>query len=166
MSADDDLKQNEDFKQIPPPKGAPSGDSTESEKEADAGTTPFPSFPVKLPGKPIMHWSDNLKLPYFAFKLGPVVLPHHKFPKDPAHLRYFKCTPQQESQYDEYFANHLYKPLPPKQVVCGIGKHKITVNDLNTLAPGEWLNDTVITGYLDLLGNAVYIQDEEDKNPP
>jgi hypothetical protein len=164
MSADNDLIQNDDSKKIPPPQGAPSGDSTDSEMEVNAGTIPIPSSPVKLPGKPIMYWSENLKLPYFAFELGPVVLPHHKFPKDSAHLCHFKCTPQQEWHYNEYFANHLYKPLPPKQVVCQIGKHEITVNYLNTLALGEWLNDTIITGYLNLLGNTVYIQDEEDKN--
>jgi Ulp1 family protease len=37
---------------------------------------------------------------------------------------------------------------------------------LNTLEPAEWLNDTILTAYLDLLGNAVYAQNKEDKNLP
>jgi Ulp1 family protease len=47
-----------------------------------------------------------------------------------------------------------------------IGKTSVNVKSLNSLKPAEWLKDTILTAYLDLLGNEVYAHNKEDKNPP
>jgi Ulp1 family protease len=90
------------------------------------------------------------------------MLPHHKYLSDPTDRSQFECSSQLEPQYDEYFSNHLYKPLPPTQVFSRIGKRAVTVHDLNTLAPGKWLNDTILSTYLNLLGNAVYVMNKKE----
>jgi hypothetical protein len=69
-------------------------------------------------------------------------------------------------QYDEYFAKLPLNPLPEDQIVAKIGHQTVNVGQLNSLGPNKWLKGTILSAYLDLLGNKVYVHNEEDKNPP
>jgi hypothetical protein len=49
----------------------------------------------------------------------------------------------------------------------GIRCHNtVNVAQLNSLAPHKWLQGTILSAYLNLLGNEVYVHNEGDKNPP
>jgi hypothetical protein len=115
--------------------------------------------------KEIKYWSSKLEMPYFVHKTDPFEFLHYQFPALPGHTQHFEPADRMGKQYDDYFANVSTNPLPENQIVCRIGKTPVHVKSLNTLKPGAWLNDTILTAYLDLLGNAVYPQNQEDKNP-
>jgi hypothetical protein len=102
----------------------------------------------------------------FCQKTDLFELPHHQFPALSEHTKHFEPTNKMVKQYDEYFAHLSTNPLPENQMVSRIGKTSVNVKSLNTLHPGGWLNVTILTAYLDLLGNTVYAQNKEDKNPP
>jgi hypothetical protein len=135
-------------------------------------TTVPPAVPGDLPSpvrskiKEIKYWSSNLEKPYFLHKTDPFEFPHYQFPAHPGHTQHFEPTDRMRKQYDAYFANLSTNPLPEDQIVTMIGKTSVMVNSLNSLKPGEWLKDTILTAYLNLLGNAVYALNKEDKNPP
>ena len=132
----------------------------------------FPGFApdiidVDAISKPkILYWSENLKRPFFFKRTEKMVLPHDKFPSKPTDAEQFQATEQMDSRYTQYFSNHRYKPLPEEQSVAFIGKQQIMVKNLNTLENGEWLDGTIISGYLDLLGNAVYKLYKEEMEHP
>jgi hypothetical protein len=69
-------------------------------------------------------------------------------------------------QYAAYFSKLSTNPLPDDQIVARVGHITVNVAQLNSLAPNEWLQGTILSAYLDLLGNEVVVQNEEDKNPP
>jgi hypothetical protein len=125
-----------------------------------------PPSPVRSKLKEIKYWSSKLEKPYFLHKTDRFDFPHYQFPALPEHTQHFEPTDKMGKQYDEYFANLSTNPLPENQIVCRIGKTPVNVISLNTLQPAGWLNDTILTAYLDLLGNEVYAQNKEDKNPP
>jgi hypothetical protein len=107
-----------------------------------------------------------LEKPYLLHKTDPFDFPHYQFPGHSSHKQHFEPTDRMRKQYDEYFANLSTNPLPEDQIVSMIGKNSVNVKSLNSLQPAGWLKDTIVTAYLDLLGNTVYVQNEEDKNPP
>jgi hypothetical protein len=107
-----------------------------------------------------------LEKPYFVQKEDHFEFPHYQFPALSEHKKQFEPIDKMAKQYDEYFANLSTNPLPENQIVSMIGKTSVNVVSLNTLQPKGWLNDTILTAYLDLLGNTVYAQNKKDKNPP
>jgi hypothetical protein len=116
--------------------------------------------------KEIKYWSSNLKQPYFVYKTDPFEFPHDRFPAHPGHKNHFQPTQKTWKQYDDYFAKLKTNPLPEGQIVARVGHNTVNVAQLNSLAPNTWLFGTILSAYLDLLGNEVYVQNKEDKNPP
>jgi hypothetical protein len=186
LSADDDLPSGDESQGVK----SVSGNSTTTETSEDEAKNPSyqeaprlaniisqsqttvppavpgdPPSPVRSKIKEIKYWSSNLEKPYFLHKTDRFEFPHYQFPAHPGHTQHFKPTDRMRKQYDEYFANLSTNPLPEDQIVTMIGKTSVKVKSLNSLKPGEWLKDTILTAYLNLLGNEVYALNKEDKNP-
>jgi hypothetical protein len=139
---------------------------SQSQPQVPPAVASPPPSPVRSMRKEIKFWSANLEKPYFLHKTDPFEFPHYRFPALPGHKLHFQPTETMWKNYDKYFAGLSTNPLPEDQIVAKIGHQTVTVKGLNSLKQGEWLRGDILSAYLDLLGNEVYHQNREDKNPP
>jgi hypothetical protein len=149
----------------PPPLGLANTISQSQATVPPAVPIEFPS-PIRSTRKEIKYWSANLEKPYFVHKTDPFEFPHDRFPAHPGHQNHFQPSKIMWKQYDDYFAKLKTNPLPEGQIVARVRHNTVNVAQLNSMAPNTWLFGTILSAYLDLLGNEVYVQNEEDKNPP
>jgi Ulp1 family protease len=63
------------------------------------------------------------------------------------------CTEEMGTRYKTFFEPEVDKTLKHDHITARVGGQYIRINDLKTLGPGEWLNDTIIDQMTDVLAS-------------
>jgi hypothetical protein len=62
-------------------------------------------------------------------------------------------TKEMGTRYNTFFEPHVDKRFKDTQITARVGSQYIRMNNLKTLGPAEWLNDTIIDRMTDVLAS-------------
>jgi hypothetical protein len=102
-----------------------------------------------LPGK--HYHSDDIKEPVFETDTKKSSLTYKDWKGDCEHL--LVHTEEMGTRYKTFFEPQVDKRFKDAQITACVGSQYICINDLKTLGPAEWLNDTIIDQMTDVLAS-------------
>jgi hypothetical protein len=102
-----------------------------------------------LPGK--HYHSDDIKEPVFETDAKKSSLTYKDWKGDCEHL--VVHTEEMGTRYKAFFEPQVDRRFKDTQITARVGSQYIHINDLKTLGPVEWLNDTIIDRMMDVLAS-------------